>query len=325
MIVGQDSAEQLLARAQITAAGPEIQEAFLPTVTFVGLCLEHVRTARSEALAHSPFAVPFGTFSLLIAAVAQGTDFGDALRRCTDAMKILRPDLTVAVSRGRNALRLSIAYRHPATADVELGIEFFALALHSAFRWITGERLRPLQVRAPAAQEGHEQSMLTVLCCPLVRRDTGVVVHYALDDTARHVRALKYENWGAHELPEFLRLLQEAADEINLGRLQPQMPIVDRVSQLVAQGVRGERVVADQLGMSSASLRRHIAESGTTYRAILSQVQRDLVSSLLITEKSLDGIAVEAGFSDARSLRRACLRWFGVPPAEYRNAQARKD
>ena len=318
MIVGQASATSLLARSGLSISLVDSEEEFLPTVTFVDLCLEHIRTARSEALGHSPSTIPFGTFSLLIAAVAQGRNFGEALRRCADAMRILRPDMLVKLGRSRTSIQVSVTAREAVSADAEIGLEFFVLALHCAFRWLTGERLRPVKARAHAVQAGLEQTMLRVLCCPTLRRGTGVTLHYALGDTAKPVRSLKYENWGAHELPEFLRLLQEAAHEINDAQTSAPAPVVARVLQLIEMGHRSECAIAARIGMSSTSLRRHLAEGGTSYRAILSNAQRDLVTSLLHTDKTLDAIAAEAGFSDARSLSRAYLRWFGITPAQYR-------
>jgi AraC-like DNA-binding protein len=320
MVAGPDSAQTLLAQHGITASDLKDWKGYLSSVTFVRLCMEHFRTARSESLSHSSFIVPFGTFSLLVAAAAQAVSFGEALRRCSEAMEILRPDMIVRVGRGRNALRISIAYRYDATVETEVCIEFFALALQSAFRWLTGEQLRPIRAYAPAAHEKHEQSMLSVLRCPIVRCGTGVTFFYAPDAVSIPVRSLKYESWAAHELPEFLDLLQEAADDINRGITPAQLPIVERVSRLIAQGVRGELIIADRLGMSPASLRRHLASGGSSYRVISSEVQREMVGHLLTTEKTLCSIAEEVGFSEVRSLRRACLRWFGVTPAQYRNS-----
>ena len=226
--------------------------------------------------------------------------------------------MLMKVGRSRNSMRFSVVAGGTASADAEVGLEFFVLALHSAFRWLTGERLRPVKVYVDARREAPQLSMLSVLCCPMLRRGIGVTLHYALQDAARPIRLLKYENWAAHELPEFLRLLQEAADEFNLTCPSVPTPIIKRVSQLIERGHHREHAIAAQIGMSTTSLRRHLAESGTSYRAILANVHKGLVGSLLHTDKTLNAIASEVGFSDARSLSRACLRWFGATATEYR-------
>lgn len=44
------------------------------------------------------------------------------------------------------------------------------------------------------------------------------------------------------------------------------------------------------------------------------------MATTLLTESTLklEAVAGRAGYADARSFRRACLRWFGVTPGEYR-------
>ncbi|MEU6904178.1 AraC family transcriptional regulator [Streptomyces coeruleorubidus] len=70
---------------------------------------------------------------------------------------------------------------------------------------------------------------------------------------------------------------------------------------------------------SERTLRRRLAESGTTYEAVVDGVRRERVEQLLRRPNlSLRDIARQAGFSDVRALRRAVHRWHGVAPGQLR-------
>jgi AraC-like DNA-binding protein len=70
---------------------------------------------------------------------------------------------------------------------------------------------------------------------------------------------------------------------------------------------------------SERTLRRRLAECGTTYEALVEGVRRERVEHLLLRpELTLREIAHRAGFSDERALRRAVRRWHGTSPVHLR-------
>ncbi|QHI97507.1 helix-turn-helix domain-containing protein [Xylophilus rhododendri] len=78
--------------------------------------------------------------------------------------------------------------------------------------------------------------------------------------------------------------------------------------------------LAADLHMSERTLRRHLAEAGCSYLQLLEEERRTHVfHQLHVSDRSVAEIAVEAGFADARSLRRAFRRWSGQTPAIWRS------
>ncbi|MET7472994.1 AraC family transcriptional regulator ligand-binding domain-containing protein [Streptomyces sp. NPDC005648] len=76
---------------------------------------------------------------------------------------------------------------------------------------------------------------------------------------------------------------------------------------------------------SERTLRRRLADCGTTYEALVEGVRRERVEQLLLRpELTLRDIARRAGFSDERALRRAVHRWHGISPVHLRE-QMRSD
>jgi len=291
---------------------------YISSLEFMDRCLRHFRKTGYESLANASMVVPFGSFGMIVSSVADSRTFEEALKRCVAAVEILRPDLVARFVRSKDRLKLEITCLRPATTGMEIGLEFFVLALHTSFRWMTGARLRPASVRAAAQINGFEESLLVVLAAPMTRRETGVTLYYPLEYADIEIKSVKYESWGAQEVPEFLRMMQEAAEARNEIDGDSASPVVEQTADLIRQGVVTEAGVAERLELSAASLRRRLGDAGTSFRQILSDTRREAVQRLLATDKSLEAIAEEVGYSDERSLRRACVQWFGVPLAQYR-------
>ncbi|NUR58100.1 MAG: AraC family transcriptional regulator [Catenulispora sp.] len=90
----------------------------------------------------------------------------------------------------------------------------------------------------------------------------------------------------------------------------------------IAQALPDVPTFAEQARRHSASertLRRRLAECGTTYEQLVDGVRRERAELLLRRpEPTLRDVARQAGFSDERALRRAVQRWYGMGPVELR-------
>ena len=72
------------------------------------------------------------------------------------------------------------------------------------------------------------------------------------------------------------------------------------------------------LGTSARSLQRLLVREGTSYFQVTENVRIERAKRLLQTTLSIDQIAEQLGYSDARSFRRAFKRWTNRSPADYR-------
>lgn len=80
-------------------------------------------------------------------------------------------------------------------------------------------------------------------------------------------------------------------------------------------------MIAGAFGMSSRSLRRHLAECDTSYQKLLNETRRELAMvSLRNGQMSIEQIAENLGFSDVTNFRHAFKKWVGTSPAAYRAA-----
>lgn len=79
-------------------------------------------------------------------------------------------------------------------------------------------------------------------------------------------------------------------------------------------------LVAGILCKSSRSLQNELRKEGTHFSAIQDDCRRKLASNLLLhSPRSLKYISTLLGFHELSSFHKACFRWFGQPPGQFRN------
>jgi len=78
----------------------------------------------------------------------------------------------------------------------------------------------------------------------------------------------------------------------------------------------GMEQVARELAMSTRTLRRRLAECGTSYQELLDEVREALAQELLTT-LAVEDVALRLGYAEASSFIHAFKRWKGVTPAAY--------
>lgn len=115
-------------------------------------------------------------------------------------------------------------------------------------------------------------------------------------------------------------LAQSASDW--LARESTNDPVRDRVRRFLTSRVPfatepSANELADSLRMSERTLRRKLADEGTSLRALLDDVRKERAVALLERGESADTIAYELGFSNANAFRRAFKRWTGSAPMAY--------
>lgn len=76
--------------------------------------------------------------------------------------------------------------------------------------------------------------------------------------------------------------------------------------------------VAEELHVTSRTLRRRLAEEGTSFRALQEEVREALAEQLLAEGLTLEHVAEALGYGEASCFIRAYRRWKGVTPHQHR-------
>ncbi|MGW4774805.1 AraC family transcriptional regulator [Nocardia sp. NPDC004278] len=142
---------------------------------------------------------------------------------------------------------------------------------------------------------------------------------------AAHNRFVFGRAWARMVLPGHDPVTYASTLELLDGEMaarRDRQELLELLEVSIAQSLPTVPSFAEQAHRNSASertLRRRLAECGTTYEQLVDGVRRERVELLLRRpEHTLREIAHQAGFSDERALRRAVRRWYGMAPLELR-------
>jgi AraC-like DNA-binding protein len=121
------------------------------------------------------------------------------------------------------------------------------------------------------------------------------------------------------------RLLEvlEATCQKLLGPAPKARDLVREVRHLIIErlptGSASLDAIAEQLGMSSKTLERRLAEQGQNFSALLDRTRFNAVTRYLQdTDMDLTQVAYLAGYTGPPTLVRAFKRWTGKTPAKFR-------
>jgi len=80
--------------------------------------------------------------------------------------------------------------------------------------------------------------------------------------------------------------------------------------------------VAQNLNMSTRTLRRKLRDENRSFRQLVDELRRDMaIRYLRDTDLTVEDIAEALGFSDAANFRKAFRRWTKTTPHEFKNVQ----
>ena len=123
------------------------------------------------------------------------------------------------------------------------------------------------------------------------------------------------------DLPRPDAIFGEVANliESNLRVSPANVPIVDRVVDLVSTQTVSANELASQLNLSARTLRRRLAESNTSFQQVRQQALNARAKRLLSQDHLASEVAEELDYADERSFRRAFIRWNKISPSEFRS------
>jgi AraC-like DNA-binding protein len=122
--------------------------------------------------------------------------------------------------------------------------------------------------------------------------------------------------------PGLHKVLGRHAEEL-MARLPKLQGLSGRVRDLILRELQGGNpgivTVAEKLGTTARTLRRRLADEGTTHQALLDELRKSLADRYLRESIPVAQAAVLLGFSTAPSFHRAFRRWYGTTPERYRS------
>ncbi len=309
MAAGAD-VQAVLAEAGISPAELGDPERRFPREAMLTLWRAACRATGDSAFAlHVAERATYGSFGVLEYIARSSSTLGEALTRVARYVRLLDDVAEIAFVNTSEELtivpRLSDAW--PIPGDVMEGL--LAMTVRLA-RELTGDaRLLPraVEFQHAAPPDTREHTRVFGLTVRFGAARNGVTF-------ARAALALPV----ARADPALSAILDRHAQEL-LRRLPPVGTFSQRVRALLAAELRGGNAalepVAARLRVSTRTLRRRLKDEGTSLTELLDELRRELALGY-VDERAmtLDAIAFELGFADARAFRRAFKRWTGRAP-----------
>ncbi|WP_182376204.1 AraC family transcriptional regulator [Nocardioides sp. WS12] len=258
--------------------------------------------------------LPRGSFRLLCYGLLGAKDLGDALKRTAGFARAM-PALPVAhldVVDGR--ARLGTTYAPQTRHHPDHLVPLAGLAIsHRLLAWAVGRRLRLHLVELPYARPENLEFHQLVFGAPM----TFGAEEAALTFDADFLRAPMMRTDA--EVEEFVA----SAPAGLLTRDTQATMLSDQVRRMYELGLKGDPPTGDgiarRLAVSPQTLRRKLAEDGTSLRVIREEVLRDAaVTSLVRGDETVAELAERLGFSEPSAFSRAFRRWTGSSPGAYR-------
>ncbi len=312
-LIGSDAAEKAY-----LSFGNRAKKGAPRTLDFVAtwkMLAAHVQALGDESHGVARPGAPLGNFELMSGAMLHGRSLADGLARMARFARVMNTDMQLEVRTVRGRLCLSGLSRAPFSIAREAYTDGFAMVLHCVLRWTMERPMRAVQGEFSSHLAPYG-SCLSMFARRLQTREAGFLLIYDEADAQAPFLERDAAGWLDGSYREFRRLLAE-------WQARPVLPcveddIAERVRRHLIDKPAGQSEVARRMGMSVATLRRRLAESDRSFRAIAAAIKRDAAEMLLSTERTTHEIAADLGLSDSRCLRRACRIWFGGSPSEVR-------
>jgi AraC-like DNA-binding protein len=258
--------------------------------------------------------LPRGSFRLLCYGLMGAADLGEALARTAGFARAMPALPTATLEVGDGRARLATTYPGSSRHFPDHLLPLTGLAItHRLMAWAVGRRIRlhlvELPYRRPATLESHQ----LIFGAPFAFDSTNAALTFDADV----LRAPMIRTDA--EVEEFVANAPAGL----LTRDNTVTTISDQVRRMFELGLRGEPPTGDgiarRLAISPQTLRRRLAEEGTSLRVIREEVLRDAaVTSLVRGEETVAELGERLGFSEPSAFSRAFRRWTGSSPGAYR-------
>lgn len=253
------------------------------------------------------------THGILGYAVLSSANLGKALQFALKYYRVLGLAFELELVEQGEDMELRALESFPMGPQARFAAEGLLTSIHTIARFLLGEELQGLAVgfahAAPQYAARYDQVF-------------GVAVQF--EQPCHWLRLPRHylERPMALANPATVQMCQQQCEAL-LASLDVQDGLLTRVRRLLLArpgDFPDLESAASALHTSGRSLRRHLAQMGTSYQQVLDEVRKRLALQYLTTTHLPQyEIAQLLGFSDPSNFRRAFRKWTGKLPGDYRN------
>lgn len=245
-------------------------------------------------------------------AMACSRDLGSALRRLERYMAVISDATAFTLQPDARGVWLSTQHTGGTLPVPRQRVEYAMLATLVLCQWLTRREVLPEAVEFAHPRPANEHPYREAFGCP-IRFDAPTHRLLMSADDLRIPIPTHHASLGAmHE-----KLLEEQLSQ--LGQTSTASLVRAEIARRLGRGEPRRQDVAAGLGLAERTLQRRLQEESVSYQALLDSTRFELARQYLSEERhTLADVADLLGYVDSSNFFRACKRWFGLPPAQYR-------
>ena len=186
------------------------------------------------------------------------------------------------------------------------------LSLLTICQWVTRRPVQPLAVEFRFARPPEAARYQEVFQCPLRFDQPENRLLLSAADLAAPIPSRN---------ASMLALHQHVLDDrlAALGNASFAYRVSEEIVRRLHRGEPRREEIAASLALADRTLQRRLHEESTSFAQLLDDARRELARKYLSEERyTLAQVADLLGFVDPSNFFRACKRWFGEPPGQYR-------
>jgi AraC-like DNA-binding protein len=252
---------------------------------------------------------------LLFYIAASSETVAEALEYLARYAATATAEIGLEISRQKDETLLTF-HRVPAFEEpIRQQPELLALGFMRVLRMLTNRDFTPSRMSFAHARASELREVHRIMRCPvefLCPTDSWIL--------SQQVMELPIISEDHH----LLQILEAHADVLLAERRTTtalRNLVEDQLVGTLPSGETGAASIAERLGMSERSLRRHLAAEGTSFGEVLDHLRHRLALQHLKDEHvSLKQVAWLLGYSEAGAFNHAFKRWTGMPPGQARRS-----
>lgn len=190
--------------------------------------------------------------------------------------------------------------------------EYGMLSLLTLCQWLTRRTVQALAVEFAFPDPVSEVPYHQAFDCPMRFGQPATRLLLSAEDLATPLPSRSPAMLALHE-----RVMDEQLS--GLGATSIRHKVRDAVMQRLGNGEPRREDIAALLALTDRTFQRRLRAENTSYQQLLDDARCELARKYLAQEAlPLTAIADLLGFGDTSNVFRACKRWFGLSPGEYR-------
>lgn len=267
-----------------------------------------------EAMGFSEHITPLGSFAFAAELAMEGKFVEDGLERAIRFYNLVNSSIHTQMDSSARGVSITVELSNPEKDPDNYYSEFWMIIWHRLACWLAGETLSMVSANFDYSRPTTYFEEFKYLF-PCKHKFNAPKKSFLFD---KHIQYAPIRR----SRTELLSMLAEAPLEL-MTIPSSDRSMFRRVRQLLVQNpsLPAERI-AEKVNLTADQLRRQLKKEGQKISTIREFVRRDMAFHWLLTSnRSIETIAEDLGYAEARSFTRAFRSWTNLSPSKYRRAK----